>query len=86
MAICACEQEDGRGGGSKPREARDLRVRAGGREGGRSRGTRNLRVRAGGREEGNCNEHGTIYIISSDFGDRMTTQSMELILLLSEYF
>ena len=23
-----------------------------------------------------CNEHGTIYAISSDFGDRMTTQSM----------
>ena len=26
-----------------------------------------------------CNEHGTIYAISSDFGDRMTTQSMGLI-------
>jgi len=25
---------------------------------------------------GDCNEHGTIYLISSDFGDRMTTQSM----------
>ena len=25
-----------------------------------------------------CNEHVTIYAISSDFGDRMTTQSMEL--------
>ena len=25
-----------------------------------------------------CNEHGTIYAISSDFGDRMTTQSMWL--------
>ena len=23
-----------------------------------------------------CNEYGTIYTISSDFGDRMTTQSM----------
>jgi len=23
-----------------------------------------------------CNKHGTIYTISSDFGDRMTTQSM----------
>ena len=32
-----------------------------------------------------CNEHGTIYAISSDFGDRMTTQSMGLILLLSEH-
>ena len=26
-----------------------------------------------------CNEYGTIYAISSDFGDRMTTQSMGLI-------
>ena len=26
-----------------------------------------------------CNEHGTIYAISSVFGDRMTTQSMGLI-------
>ena len=25
---------------------------------------------------GDCNEHITIYAISSDFGDRMTTQSM----------
>jgi len=33
-----------------------------------------------------CNEHGTIHAISSDFGDRMTTQSMGLMLLLSEYF
>ena len=33
-----------------------------------------------------CNEHGTIYAISSDFGDRMTTQSMRLMVLLSEYF
>ena len=33
-----------------------------------------------------CNEHGTIYAISSDFGDRMTTQSMGLMVLLSEYF
>jgi hypothetical protein len=33
-----------------------------------------------------CNEHGTIYAISSDFGDRMTTQSMVLIFLLSEHF
>jgi len=33
-----------------------------------------------------CNEHGTIYAISSDFGDRMTTQSMGLMILLSEYF
>ena len=33
-----------------------------------------------------CNEHGTIYAISSDFGDRMTTQSMGLMLLLSEHF
>jgi len=31
------------------------------------------------------NEHGTIYAISSDFGDRMTTQSMGLIVLLSEH-
>ena len=35
---------------------------------------------------GDCNEHGTIYAISSDFGDRMTTQSMGLIVLLSEHF
>ena len=34
---------------------------------------------------GDCNEHGTIYAISSDFGDRMTTQSMGLTSLLSEY-
>src|SRR6185437_6542443 len=27
---------------------------------------------------GDCNEHGTIYVISSDFGDRMTTQSIGL--------
>ena len=33
-----------------------------------------------------CNEHGTIYAISSDFGDRMTTQSMGLMVLLSEHF
>ena len=33
-----------------------------------------------------CNEHGTIYAISSDFGDRMATQSMGLMVLLSEYF
>ena len=32
------------------------------------------------------NEHGTIYAISSDFGDRMTTQSNGLIVLLSEHF
>ena len=24
-----------------------------------------------------CNEHGTIYAISSDFGDRMTTQHLD---------
>ena len=35
---------------------------------------------------GDCNEHDTIYAISSDFGDRMTTQSMRLIVLLSEHF
>jgi len=35
---------------------------------------------------GDCNEHGTIYAISSDFGDRMTTQSMGLMLWLSEHF
>ena len=34
----------------------------------------------------NCNEHGTIHVISSDFGDRMTTQSMGLMILLSEHF
>ena len=33
-----------------------------------------------------CNEHGAIYAISSDFGDRMTTQSMGLMFLLSEHF
>ena len=33
---------------------------------------------------GDCNEHDTIYAISSDFGDRMTTQSMGLTSLLSE--
>ena len=33
-----------------------------------------------------CNEHGTIYAISSDFGDRMTTQSMGLMVLLSKHF
>ena len=33
-----------------------------------------------------CNEHGTIYAISSDFCDRMTTQSMGLMVLLSEHF
>ncbi|XP_039823828.1 uncharacterized protein LOC120685799 isoform X2 [Panicum virgatum] len=33
-----------------------------------------------------CNEHGTIYAISSDFGDRMTTQSIGLTSLLSESF
>ena len=34
----------------------------------------------------NCNEHGTIYAILSDFGDSMTTQSMGLMVLLSEHF
>ena len=33
-----------------------------------------------------CNEHGTIHAISSDFGDRMITQSMGLMVLLSEHF
>ena len=33
-----------------------------------------------------CNEHDTIYAISSDFGDRMTTQSLGLMVLLSEHF
>ena len=33
-----------------------------------------------------CNEHGTIYAISSDFGDQMATQSMGLMVLLSEHF
>ena len=33
-----------------------------------------------------CNEHGTIYVISSDFSDRMITQSMELMVLLSKHF
>jgi len=33
-----------------------------------------------------CNEHGTIYAVSNDFGDRMTTQSMGLMVLLSEHF
>jgi hypothetical protein len=33
-----------------------------------------------------CNEHGTIYAISSDFDDRMTTQSMGLMLLSSWTF
>ena len=35
---------------------------------------------------GLCNERGTIYAISSDFGDRMTTQSIRLMFLLSEHF
>ena len=35
---------------------------------------------------GDCNKHGTIYAISSDFGDHMTTQSMGLMVLLSEHF
>ena len=30
-----------------------------------------------------CNEHGIFYAISSDFGDRMTMQSMGLMFLLS---
>ena len=33
-----------------------------------------------------CNEYGTIYVISSDFGDRMTMQTMGLMVLLSEHF
>ena len=36
--------------------------------------------------ESYCNEYGTIYVISSDFGDRMTAQSMGLMFLLSEHF
>ena len=32
-----------------------------------------------------CIKHATIHIISSDFGDRMTTQSIEL-MVLSEHF
>ena len=35
---------------------------------------------------GDCNEHDTIYAISSDFGDRIITQSMGLMVLLSEHF
>ena len=35
---------------------------------------------------GDYNEHGTIYAISSDFGDCMTTQSMGLMVLLSEHY
>ena len=34
----------------------------------------------------NCNGYGTIYAISSDFGDHMTTQSMRPMVLLSEHF
>ena len=30
-----------------------------------------------GVRQGDCNEHGTIYAISSDFGDRMTTQHLD---------
>ena len=33
-----------------------------------------------------CNEYGTIYAISSNFGDHMTTQSMGLMVLLNEHF
>jgi len=33
-----------------------------------------------------CNEHGTIHAISSDFGDRMITQLMRLMVLLSKHF
>ena len=33
-----------------------------------------------------CNKHVTIYAILSDFIDHMTTQSMGLIVLLSEHF
>ena len=32
-------------------------------------------------KEGDCNEHDPIYAISSDFGDRVTTQSMGLMSL-----
>ena len=32
-----------------------------------------------------CNEYGTIYAILSDFGNFMTTQSMGLMVLLSEH-
>jgi hypothetical protein len=35
---------------------------------------------------GDCNEHGTFYAVSSDFGDQVTTQSMGLMLFLSEHF
>ena len=35
---------------------------------------------------GDCNEHGTIYTISSDFGARMTTQSMGLIVFVKKTF
>ena len=28
-------------------------------------------------KRGDCNEHGTVYAISSDFGDRMTTQCLD---------
>jgi len=35
---------------------------------------------------GDCNEHGTIHAISSDFGDRMITQLMRLMVLLSKHF
>ena len=39
----------------------------------------NAAANGGGLNEPTCNEHGTFYAISSDFGDRMTTQSMGLI-------
>ena len=39
------------------------------------------RERERARGQWKCNEHGTIYAILSDFGDRMTTQSMGLMVL-----
>ena len=45
-----------------------------------------IQRRVQGGAVGVCNEHGTIYAISSDFGDQMTTQSMGLMVLLREHF
>ena len=49
-------------------------------------GTKHPRLKVSSIKLHDCNEHDTIYVISSDFGDRMTTQSMRLMVLLREHF
>ena len=52
---------------------------------GPGKGAAAFKMRRGGLRTGICNEHGTIYVVSSDFGDQMKMQSMGLMILLREH-